>query len=69
GTTFIENSVTINGTPVPNARPDTGINIGTLSAGSVATITFKVLVTSIPSNSTIINSASVTAAFQLTPQD
>lgn len=69
GTTFIENSVTINGTPVPNIRPDTGINIGSLSADGVATITFKVLVTSIPSNSTIINSATVTAAFQLTPQD
>ncbi|WP_346988814.1 DUF11 domain-containing protein, partial [Bacillus sp. SW7] len=69
GTTFIENSVTINGTPVPNVRPDTGINIGSLSAGTVATITFQVLVTSIPSNSTIINSATVTAVFQLTPQD
>ena len=69
GTTFIENSVTINGTPVPNVRPDTGINIGALPADGVATITFKVLVTSIPSNSSIINSASVTAAFQLTPQD
>ncbi|MED2598889.1 DUF11 domain-containing protein, partial [Bacillus thuringiensis] len=68
-TTFIENSVTINGTPVPNVRPDTGINIGSLPADSVATITFQVLVTSIPSNSTIINSATVTAAFQLTPQD
>ncbi|PFY99319.1 DUF7507 domain-containing protein [Bacillus wiedmannii] len=69
GTTFIENSVTINGTSVPNVRPDTGINIGALPADGVATITFKVLVTSIPSNSTIINSATVTAAFQLTPQD
>ncbi|MED3271938.1 cell surface protein [Bacillus thuringiensis serovar silo] len=69
GTTFIENSLTINGTPVPNVRPDTGINIGSLPADSVATITFQVLVTSIPSNSTIINSATVTAAFQLTPQD
>ncbi|PFL21912.1 cell surface protein [Bacillus cereus] len=69
GTTFIENSVTINGTPVPNVRPNTGINIGALPADGVATITFKVLVTSIPSNSTIINSATVTAAFQLTPQD
>ncbi|MEH7750423.1 cell surface protein [Bacillus toyonensis] len=69
GTTFIENSVTINGAPVQNVRPDTGINIGSLSADTVATITFQVLVTSIPSNSTIINSAIVTAAFQLTPQD
>ncbi len=69
GTTFIENSVTINGTQIPNIRPDTGMNIGSLPADSVATITFKVLVTSIPSNSTIINSATVTAAFQLTPQD
>ncbi|MBK5425468.1 DUF11 domain-containing protein [Bacillus sp. TH30] len=69
GTTFIENSVTINCTQIPNIRPDTGINIGALPADGVATITFKVLVTSIPSNSTIINSATVTAAFQLTPQD
>ncbi|MGN4714712.1 cell surface protein [Bacillus cereus group sp. MYBK226-2] len=69
GTIFIEDSVTINGTLVSNIRPDTGMNIGSLSADSIATITFKVLVTSIPSNSTIINSATVTAAFQLTPQD
>lgn len=69
GTTFIENSVTINGTPVPNVRPDTGMNIGALPADGVATITFEVLVTSIPSNNTIINSATVTAAFQLTPQE
>ncbi|MFJ8215455.1 cell surface protein [Bacillus cereus] len=69
GTTFIENSVTINGTPVPNVRPDTGMNIGALPADGIATITFQVLVTSIPSNSTIINSATVTASFQLTPQD
>ncbi|WP_439875573.1 DUF7507 domain-containing protein [Bacillus mycoides] len=69
GTTFIENSVTINGTPVPNIRPDTGITIGALPADGVATITFQVLVTPIPSNNTIINSATVTAAFQLTPQD
>ncbi|MGR5967544.1 DUF7507 domain-containing protein, partial [Bacillus paranthracis] len=69
GTTFIENSVTINGTPVPNVRPDTGMNIGSLPADAVAILTFKVLVTSIPSNSSIINSATVTAAFQLTPQE
>ncbi|HIE8453667.1 TPA: beta strand repeat-containing protein [Bacillus cereus] len=69
GTTFIENSVTLNGTPVPNVRPDTSMNIGSLPADAVAILTFKVLVTSIPSNSTIINSATVTATFQLTPQD
>lgn len=69
GTIFIENSVTINGTQIPNVRPDTGMNIGALPADSVATITFEVLVTSLPSNNTIINSATVTAAFQLTPQD
>ncbi|OON47940.1 cell surface protein, partial [Klebsiella pneumoniae] len=69
GTIFIEDSVTINGTLVLNIRPDTGMNIGSLSADSIATITFKVLVTSIPSNSTIINSATFTATFQLTPQD
>ncbi|MDR4196884.1 cell surface protein, partial [Bacillus cereus] len=67
GTTFIENSVTINGTPVPNIRPYTGINIFSLPADSVSTITFQVLVTSIPSNSSIINSATFTAPFPLTP--
>lgn len=69
GTTFLENSVTLNGTPVPNVRPDTSMNIGSLPADAVAILTFKVLVTSIPSNSSIINSATVTAAFQLTPQE
>nr|WP_268235140.1 hypothetical protein [Priestia taiwanensis] len=69
GTTFVEGSVTIDGIPFPNVRPDTGIEIGSLLPEENATITFETLVTSIPSSNTIINSAIVTAAFQLTPQD
>lgn len=44
GTSFIENSVIINGVSAPGEDPSTGINVGTISAGSVSTVSFSVLV-------------------------
>ena len=48
GTSFIQNSVTINNVSQPTANPETGIQIPTLSPSESATISFRVLVTSIP---------------------
>ena len=48
GTSFIQNSVTINNVPQPIANPSTGIPISTLAPSESATISFRVLVTSIP---------------------
>ncbi|MDR4458885.1 DUF11 domain-containing protein, partial [Bacillus tropicus] len=44
GTTFIPNSVTINGISQPNTNPSTGITVGTLDPTEAATITFQVQV-------------------------
>lgn len=51
-TTFVPNTVTINGVNSPNQNPNPGINIGTIPAGTVTTVTFGVLVNSIPNNAT-----------------
>ena len=48
GTSFIQNSVTINNVPQPTANPSAGIPISTLAPSESATISFRVLVTSIP---------------------
>ncbi|MGR6009247.1 DUF11 domain-containing protein [Bacillus cereus] len=45
-TTFIPNSVTINGTSQPGVNPSGGIQIGTIAAGNTVTVTFQVQVTS-----------------------
>ncbi|MDX5912352.1 DUF11 domain-containing protein, partial [Bacillus cereus group sp. BfR-BA-01029] len=46
GTTFIENSFAVNGNTIPGANPNSGVTIGTVSAGSSLTVTFQVIVTS-----------------------
>ncbi|MDD1370390.1 DUF11 domain-containing protein, partial [Bacillus sp. MHSD17] len=37
GTTFVENSFAVNGSTIPGANPNNGVNIGTVSAGSSLT--------------------------------
>lgn len=41
-TSFIENSVDINGVNIPGANIKSGVNVGTIPAGHVSTVTFKV---------------------------
>ncbi len=48
GTTFIPNSVTVNGTAQSGVTP-TNIPLGTIPAGQTTTVTFQVQVTSLPS--------------------
>ncbi|NIK71637.1 DUF11 domain-containing protein [Paenibacillus sp. BK720] len=67
GTTFTENSVIVNGTPMPGISPVTGIDIGSLAPGATTTITFGVVVTSLPSPQTISNTG--TASYAYTPAD
>ena len=43
-TTFVENSVTLDGVNLPGENPENGINIGNINIGQFKTITFKVLV-------------------------
>ncbi|MHA6484835.1 DUF7507 domain-containing protein [Paenibacillus sp. strain BS8-2] len=60
-TSFVAGSVTVDGTPLPNANPSVGIGIGTIAAGATAIVTFDVTVTSLPPSGTIVNQSS--AAF------
>lgn len=59
GAGLVSGSVTLNGTPQPSANPASGIAIGTLSAGSSATISFQVTSSSLPTPAQFVNRASV----------
>ncbi|MBM6386569.1 MAG: DUF11 domain-containing protein [Paenibacillus sp.] len=59
GTAFVPGSVTVRGTVVSSANPNSGISIGTLTAGSSATVTFQVSVQSLPASGSLLNRASV----------
>lgn len=61
GTTFVPGSVTVNGAPSTDL-PNTGITIGTLSAGTSSVITFQLQIgTTIPNPNPIPNVATVTS--------
>lgn len=57
-TTFVPGSVTVNGTPQPSATPATGIQVGSLTPGSSATVVFSVTVVSLPASGIITNQSS-----------
>ncbi|MFK0521407.1 hypothetical protein ACINKY_04275 [Paenibacillus illinoisensis] len=59
GTIFVPGSVTVRGTVVASANPNSGISVGTLTAGSSATVTFQVTVQSLPASGSLLNRASV----------
>lgn len=59
GTIFVPGSVTVRGTVVASANPNSGISVGTLTTGSSATVTFQVTVQSLPSSGSLLNRASV----------
>ena len=67
GTTFVANSVTINGTPQPGLNPTTGFPLANIPVGGMVTVTFQVTITSIPPNRVLPNNANVTADFQVSP--
>jgi len=67
GTSFIQNSVTINNVPQPTANPAAGIPIPTLAPSESATISFRVLVTSIPPSGEIQNQGNVSFQYQPDP--
>ncbi|MBP3964126.1 DUF11 domain-containing protein [Paenibacillus sp. DLE-14] len=60
GTVFVSGSVAINSVPVPGANPALGVNVGTIPSGGTATVTFSLLVVSVPTPPLISNQASVT---------
>ncbi|MDG2738705.1 DUF11 domain-containing protein, partial [Vibrio parahaemolyticus] len=66
GTAFVPNSVTINNVTQPGVTP-ASINIGSITAGTTITASFKVLITSIPNPNPISNSASISYNFIVDP--
>ncbi|EJQ46403.1 hypothetical protein IEE_01902 [Bacillus cereus BAG5X1-1] len=67
GTTFVANSVTINGISQPGLNPTTGFPLANIPVGGMVTVTFQVLITSVPANRVLPNNANVTADFQVSP--
>lgn len=58
GSAFVAGTVTVNGTAVPSANPNTGIALGTLAAGATSTVVFQVNAISIASPAQLNNRAS-----------
>lgn len=65
GTTFVTNSVLINGQPLPQADPSTGIAAGTIAPGATVAVTFSVVITSLPSPQVLVNQGTVASSFTL----
>lgn len=63
GTSFVQNSALVDGTPQPGADPVTGINAGTIAAGSSKTISFSVIINTLPSPQIISNTGTATYTF------
>ena len=61
GTTFVANSVTVGGLTIPGVTvtAPNGINTGTLSAGQLVTVSFKVIVNTIPSPNPVQNETTI----------
>ncbi|WP_241667998.1 DUF11 domain-containing protein, partial [Bacillus cereus] len=58
-TSFIENSVIVNGNARPNDNPLSGIQIDNIPPNTTATILFQVRVTSIPQTNPISNTSTI----------
>lgn len=67
GTTFLPNSVMINGVPIANANPANGIFIGTIGANSSRTVSFEVFVPTIPAVNPITNQSGTTFQYTYDP--
>lgn len=63
GTVFIPNSVVVGTIPVPGVSPVTGINVGAVAVGSVITVTFAVIVDSLPTPQVLTNTAAAEYTF------
>ncbi|TKI91380.1 DUF11 domain-containing protein, partial [Bacillus wiedmannii] len=67
GTAFIPNSVTINGLSAPGADPNVGISLNAIAPSEIVTVTFQVIVQSIPSVNPISNIARIDYTFIADP--
>ncbi|MDF2927103.1 MAG: hypothetical protein K0R57_6017 [Paenibacillaceae bacterium] len=63
GTAFVPNSVTVNGVAVPGANIATGVAVGSIGIGAVNTVTFQVVVQTLPSPPQLVNQAAAAYTF------
>ncbi|MCO4220530.1 DUF11 domain-containing protein, partial [Bacillus sp. 10017] len=69
GTTFIENSVIVNGETLPGVNPVSGIPIGTIIVDGDAIVSFQVTVTTIPTPNELNNNAITTFNYIVNPNN
>lgn len=62
-TSFVKNSLLIDGIPQPGASPRCGIPLGVMKPESVIRVSFQVLVVSLPSNLKVMNQSRVDYVF------
>ncbi|SDE23852.1 conserved repeat domain-containing protein [Paenibacillus sp. UNCCL117] len=65
GSTFITNSVIVGGSPQPGEDPVSGIVVGIIQPGSSTTVTYKVIVSSLPPSQQLVNQAKAAYSFTL----
>ncbi|GFZ30003.1 hypothetical protein CSC2_05290 [Clostridium zeae] len=64
---FVSGSVIVNGVNKPNYDPQAGFTLGTLAAGQVVSVEFKVIVNSLPTPNTIKDSGTVNFSYYVDP--
>ncbi|HDX9570359.1 TPA: DUF11 domain-containing protein, partial [Bacillus thuringiensis] len=64
---FVPNSFTVNGQTIPNADLSTGVNIGSINGGNTSIVTFQAIVSTLPINNPISNSALTTYRYIVDP--
>lgn len=67
GTSFISDSIFVNGTNLPDANLENGINIGTVVPNQVILINFSLRVDSLPTPNPISNIATIQYSFLILP--
>src|SRR5680860_763733 len=68
GTSFVENSVLVNGVAQPGANPEAGITIGDIPPGGFATVVFSVVVEERPEPPEVVNVAVIDFKVQINPE-
>uniref|UniRef100_UPI000668EC71 beta strand repeat-containing protein n=1 Tax=Bacillus cereus TaxID=1396 RepID=UPI000668EC71 len=67
GTTFVINSLTIDGTTQVGANPANGVNIGSIPTGTTKNVSFQVVVNTIPASNVVSNGSSASYQYTVNP--
>lgn len=67
GTTFVENSFTLNGTAILDANPNVGVTLPNLAANATHLISFQILINDSFSQESITNQSNTTYTIQPDP--